>query len=212
MSGCAAQHSRAYERGESPNQEAVRAVAEITLVLVHAMPARTQPASEITADRVGQHRDAEQIDAAATVKVVAETPWSLHGEITLKPTPMPNATKIKVTAIEPVAPAKIAFQLTAVSASSMIGFPVSVIIALSPFKRNHSLGSGSTVARNIGSDIADFVAEPCAGRNDGTKPRSRSFCFHHSMEAAMGFGRGALLWLLGIPLPIILILALFMHH
>jgi hypothetical protein len=32
------------------------------------------------------------------------------------------------------------------------------------------------------------------------------------LEAAMGFGRGALLWLLGIPLPIILILALFMHR
>jgi hypothetical protein len=28
----------------------------------------------------------------------------------------------------------------------------------------------------------------------------------------MGFGRGALLWLLGVPLPIIIILALFMHH
>jgi hypothetical protein len=28
-------------------------------------------------------------------------------------------------------------------------------------------------------------------------------------EIAMGFGRGALLWLLGIPLPIILLLALF---
>jgi hypothetical protein len=32
------------------------------------------------------------------------------------------------------------------------------------------------------------------------------------MEATMGFGKGALLWLLGIPLPIILLLALFMHH
>jgi hypothetical protein len=31
-------------------------------------------------------------------------------------------------------------------------------------------------------------------------------------EETMGFGRGALLWLIGIPLPIILILALFMHH
>jgi hypothetical protein len=29
------------------------------------------------------------------------------------------------------------------------------------------------------------------------------------MEADMTFGRGALLWLLGIPLPIILLLALF---
>jgi hypothetical protein len=28
-------------------------------------------------------------------------------------------------------------------------------------------------------------------------------------EETMGFGRGALLWLLGIPLPIILLLALF---
>jgi hypothetical protein len=28
----------------------------------------------------------------------------------------------------------------------------------------------------------------------------------------MGFGRGALLWLIGIPLPIILLLAIFMHH
>jgi len=28
----------------------------------------------------------------------------------------------------------------------------------------------------------------------------------------MGFGRGALLWMLGIPLPIILLLALFWHH
>jgi hypothetical protein len=28
----------------------------------------------------------------------------------------------------------------------------------------------------------------------------------------MGFGKGALLWLLGIPLPIIILLAIFMHH
>jgi len=27
----------------------------------------------------------------------------------------------------------------------------------------------------------------------------------------MGFGRGALLWLLGVPLPIIILLALFMR-
>jgi hypothetical protein len=33
-----------------------------------------------------------------------------------------------------------------------------------------------------------------------------------TQEATMGFGRGALLWLIGIPLPIILLLALFMHH
>jgi len=28
----------------------------------------------------------------------------------------------------------------------------------------------------------------------------------------MGFGRGALLWLIGIPLPIIIVIAIFMHH
>jgi hypothetical protein len=31
-------------------------------------------------------------------------------------------------------------------------------------------------------------------------------------EDAMSFGKGALLWLIGIPLPIILLLAIFMHH
>jgi hypothetical protein len=31
-------------------------------------------------------------------------------------------------------------------------------------------------------------------------------------EKAMGFGRGALLWMLGVPLPIVLLLALFWHH
>jgi hypothetical protein len=33
-----------------------------------------------------------------------------------------------------------------------------------------------------------------------------------TVEAVTGFGRGALLWSIGIPLPIILLLALFMHH
>jgi hypothetical protein len=31
-------------------------------------------------------------------------------------------------------------------------------------------------------------------------------------EADMGLGRGALLWLIGIPLPGIILLALFWHH
>jgi len=30
--------------------------------------------------------------------------------------------------------------------------------------------------------------------------------------ARLGFGGGLLLWLLGIPLPIVLILALFLNH
>jgi hypothetical protein len=31
-------------------------------------------------------------------------------------------------------------------------------------------------------------------------------------EKPMGMGRGILLWLLGVPLPIIILLALFWHH
>jgi hypothetical protein len=34
---------------------------------------------------------------------------------------------------------------------------------------------------------------------------------HKLQEVTVGFGKGALLWLIGIPLPIIL-LAIFMHH
>jgi hypothetical protein len=41
---------------------------------------------------------------------------------------------------------------------------------------------------------------------------SALFVQFKSKEAAMSFGKGALLWLIGIPLPIILLLALFMHH
>jgi hypothetical protein len=33
-----------------------------------------------------------------------------------------------------------------------------------------------------------------------------------SEEDIMDFGRGLLLWLIGVPLPIILLLALFWHH
>jgi len=32
------------------------------------------------------------------------------------------------------------------------------------------------------------------------------------MESKMSFGKGLLLWLIGIPLPIIILLALFWHH
>jgi hypothetical protein len=31
------------------------------------------------------------------------------------------------------------------------------------------------------------------------------------MEFVMGLGRGALLWLIGIPLPIIILIAILMH-
>jgi hypothetical protein len=32
------------------------------------------------------------------------------------------------------------------------------------------------------------------------------------MEIVVGFGRGLLLWLIGIPIPIIILIAILMHH
>ena len=32
------------------------------------------------------------------------------------------------------------------------------------------------------------------------------------MKVDMGLGKGALLWLIGIPIPMIIVLMLFMHH
>jgi hypothetical protein len=41
------------------------------------------------------------------------------------------------------------------------------------------------------------------------------YAHHHccnELEVDMGFGRGVLFWLLGVPIPIILLIALFWHH
>jgi hypothetical protein len=67
-------------------------------------------------------------------------------------------------------------------------------------------------------DLVDRLAAlfHCPTREGGNiyaSPASSSFPGgSHSEEDVMGFGRGALLWLLGVPLPIILLLALFWHH
>ena len=49
------------------------------------------------------------------------------------------------------------------------------------------------------------------GALNGTKFRAANYLFAIE-ESVMGLGRGALLWLLGVPLPIVLLLALFWHH
>jgi hypothetical protein len=62
---------------------------------------------------------------------------------------------------------------------------------------------------------AEISFKPARGARKAAeppKPHPRYSYNSTFKEAVMGFGRGALLWLLGIPLPIILILALFMHH
>ena len=43
------------------------------------------------------------------------------------------------------------------------------------------------------------------------EPKAVEFYEQHR-EADMGFGKGALLWLIGIPLPIILLLAFFLNR
>jgi hypothetical protein len=43
----------------------------------------------------------------------------------------------------------------------------------------------------------------------GTSTARFTLLPRHLQEAPMGFGRGILLWMLGIPLPIIILLALF---
>jgi hypothetical protein len=39
-----------------------------------------------------------------------------------------------------------------------------------------------------------------------------AFTACNELEVDMGFGRGVLFWLLGVPIPIILLIALFWHH
>jgi len=63
---------------------------------------------------------------------------------------------------------------------------------------------------NMGRASGPFFYRP--QRIRGTQPWQRRCLFGLTKEAVMGFGRGALLWLLGVPLPIIILLALFWHH
>jgi hypothetical protein len=66
--------------------------------------------------------------------------------------------------------------------------------------------------------LTDLLTNKLGWRGDSqARPRnfpSRSaFAIQQTnAEDVMGFGRGLLLWLLGIPLPIIILLAIFMHH
>jgi hypothetical protein len=59
-------------------------------------------------------------------------------------------------------------------------------------QRHHSVGSTRTLTGRPAVDVGGVAIS-----------------FALIMEEIMGFGRGLLLWLLGIPLPIIILLALF---
>jgi hypothetical protein len=47
---------------------------------------------------------------------------------------------------------------------------------------------------------------------NGTFWDKNTFSRRQTEEIDMGFGRGVLFWLLGVPIPIIILLALFWHH
>jgi len=64
-----------------------------------------------------------------------------------------------------------------------------------------SLGTGCPGQSYYSAD--DYLNGACT---DALTPQ------RNEQEAKMGFGRGALLWLLGVPLSIVILLALFMHH
>jgi hypothetical protein len=58
---------------------------------------------------------------------------------------------------------------------------------------------------------AQYPANLLAKQAERKMPRTLSPQTNQE-EPVMGFGRGLLLWLLGIPLPIIILLALFWHN
>ena len=64
-----------------------------------------------------------------------------------------------------------------------------------------------TLIRDLTMDIADEVRRRFAEYAE--VPASGSSSWRPPSEDVMGFGKGAFLWILGIPLPIILLLALF---
>jgi hypothetical protein len=58
--------------------------------------------------------------------------------------------------------------------------------------------------------VTDGLGPEASKRFNGTqRVHARFLCT--TQEAMMGLGKGALLWMIGIPLPIIILLALFWH-
>jgi hypothetical protein len=74
-------------------------------------------------------------------------------------------------------------------------------------KRGLSLGTVPGAACP-GSSIVGYRIVPPRG----TFLHMPGLLSDQTMEVPMGFGRGVLFWLLGVPIPIIILLALFWHH
>ena len=140
----------------------------------------------------------------------------------------------KLAALWPVANADIEFRWSGTFDTTSDGLPL-----IGPVPRAKGVyaaygygGNGITFSFSAANLIGDLIAGSprrcCAisfaldrtadrlaadGCMTGTLATvARYLSSYQHMEADMGFGKGALLWLIGIPLPIILLLALFMHH
>ena len=62
--------------------------------------------------------------------MVHDTPWSLHGDITEKPTPIPNASKTSVTAAAAMPPARTAPHETEENVPSSITEPAVIGVGI----------------------------------------------------------------------------------
>src|SRR3954471_5412465 len=76
---------------------------------------------------------------APTENVVLDTPWSVHGETTEKPKPIPNASKISEAAAAATPPARMAPHETADNPPSSIIVPVAMGVAMSASGKVKSL-------------------------------------------------------------------------
>jgi hypothetical protein len=61
-------------------------------------------------------------------------------------------------------------------------------------------------------DLSRYVTDECRRDRRYLRPPFAKSINCYREETTMGMGRGVLLWLLGVPLPIIILLALFWHH
>src|SRR4029077_19525728 len=82
-----------------------------------------------------------------------------------------------------------------------------------------SMPAASPLATAGGSASIPWMSRGASAWSEGIQIKwnrvgAACVCFAENRMRSfiMGFGRGILLWLLGVPIPVILLLALFWHH
>ena len=85
------------------------------------------------------------------------------------------------------------------------------------FKRKPWNATPSGISLSISNFTASFTTASAVTSSDSWRNLvlvgslyGRNYSYQ--TEANMGFGRGILLWILGVPIPIIILLALFWHN